>query len=79
MRLEKIVLRGESPFTVRLEKWATELNHHVDKLNGKEKELNFLDAADALVIFHENHNISKDDEELFTDFVKNNKIGYKIE
>ncbi|MCC5923200.1 MAG: hypothetical protein JJT77_05410 [Crocinitomicaceae bacterium] len=79
MSFEKIILIGKSAFNSRMEQWASYVKNEVEYVNSKDKDPNLFDLADAVIIFHENHNISKDDEEIFADFVSQNKTGHKID
>jgi len=79
MSFDKIVLIGQDAFTSRMEQWASHVNNAVECFGGKEKDTNYVDLADAVVVFHENHNIAKEIEDLFSDFTNHNKTGHKID
>lgn len=76
MTTKKIVFVANTPFTEVMQAWSSD--------NGLEFELHdsktdMLELAEGLAIFHENHNFSKETEELRDLFDKSNKPVHKVD
>lgn len=76
MLLKEIKLRHNEPFEQAIEAWANQNNITATYID-KSEEL--YDSAEALIIFHEEHNISKDVESIEELFEKNNKFTRSID
>ena len=57
MLLKNILLRAQNPFEKVIEDWAKSKSVHVAYFDGKES---LFDVTDAVVILHEDHNISRE-------------------
>lgn len=77
MKIEHIYLSGQNGFTDVLNSWAEGRGMTVNFIDLKEDIL--LAKVDAVVVFHENHNLQKEDEDVHGLLVKNNKPGHKID
>ncbi len=76
MLLKKIVLRNREKFEERVEDWSKNLNIPVEIFDGKES---LFDTVDAMVIIHEDYNISRENKELREMLERNHKVAHQVD
>lgn len=76
MLLKKIVLRNRDKFESVVEDWSRKLNIDVAIFDGKES---LTDTVDAVVVFHEDYNISRENKELRELLERNNKVSHQVD
>lgn len=77
MTIKSIYVVEGTDFGKSITQWVEDTSIEAIPIEQKNNEL--LDVIDAVVIFHENHNFSKEDEETHAFLVENNKPGYKVD
>ena len=77
MKIEKIYLLEDNEFNSLLNSWAEEAGVSIAIADNKSND--FSEVVDAIAIFHENHNFSKELEELNDDLIKNHCPSHKID
>lgn len=77
MNIESIYVLGATSFGKHFETWAEENKIPTSRIEETKEALE--DTIGGLVIFHENHNISKEAEELQKMFDSNNKPYHKVD
>lgn len=77
MKIETIYLIEQSGFVNSIKEWAEEKKINVVSIDGKNEDL--ADIIDGVVLFHENHNFTKEDEEVFNFLVNNNRPGHRVD
>lgn len=77
MKVETIYLSQENGFASAIKEWATENNIEATVIDIKSVDL--IDTVDGVAIFHENHNIAKDQEEVQEYLNNHNRPGYRID
>lgn len=76
MLLKNILLRAENPFEKVIEDWAKSKSVHVAYFDGKES---LFDVTDAVVIIHEDHNISRELNDLRNQLEKLYKPTHQVD
>jgi hypothetical protein len=76
MKLAHIFTTEDNSFTQQLVNWAHSLDITTSPL---EIKAGYLDEVDGLVIFHENHDFSKANQEIVSDFEAKQKPISKID
>lgn len=77
MKVETIYLSQENGFATAIKDWAAGKNIEAIVLDMKSVDL--IDTVDGVAIFHENHNISKDQDEIQEYLNNHNRPGYRID
>lgn len=77
MKVEKIYLNQESSFATAIKDWAAGKNIEVQTIDLKSVDL--IDLVDGVAIFHENHNISKEQDEIQEYLNNHNRPGHRID
>lgn len=77
MKVETIYLSQESGFATTIKDWAADKNIEAIVLDMKSVDL--IDTVDGVAIFHENHTITKDQDEIQEYLNTNNRPGYRID
>ena len=77
MNLETLYVEEENKLASTITKWAEEKRIQVAPRPLKNSEL--LKSVDGVVLFHENHNFSREDEEIVDLLNKNNKSAHKVD
>lgn len=76
MTTNKILFFEQNAFTEVFQTWCEKQQAQVELIDSKD---NLLDECDGLIIFHENHNFSKEAEQMREYFEKNNKLTHKVD
>ncbi|MCH2232722.1 MAG: hypothetical protein MK078_00610 [Crocinitomicaceae bacterium] len=76
MLLKNVLLRAQNPFEKVIEDWAKTKSVHVSYFDGKES---LFDITDAVVILHEDHNISRELNDLRSQLEKLYKPTHQID
>lgn len=76
MLLKNILLRAENQFEKEIENWAKSNNVHVSYFDGKES---LFEVTDAVVIIHEDHNITKEHNDLRAGIEKQYKPTHQVD
>ena len=76
MLLKNIILRNNDTFESSIQKWAG-LNEIKQTVFDGNKEL--TEIADAVVLFHEDYNISKENSSIKDLFASNSKFSHSID
>ncbi len=76
MLLKNIILRKADDFEMSIQKWA-DLNNISHEIFDGSKEL--YELADAIVLFHEDYNISKENAAIKELFSNNGKFSHSID
>lgn len=66
----------QNSFSEFVQKWCVENSVGSEIIDSKS---NYLEACDGIVMFHENHNFSKEGEDLLDTFDKNNLPIHKVD
>lgn len=77
MDIESLYVLGATSFGKHFETWAEENKIPTSRIEEMKEVLD--ETIGGLVIFHENHNISKEGEELQKMFDSNNKPYHKVD
>lgn len=77
MNLETLYVEEENKLGSVIAKWAEEMRIQVAPKPQKTSEL--IRSVDGVVLFHENHNFSREDEEIVDLLNKNNKSAHKVD
>lgn len=76
MLLKEILVRKEESFEQSIQDWAGNGSIAVDVFDGSES---LTDVADAVVLFHEDYNISKENESVKDIFLNGSKFAHTID
>ena len=76
MLLKNLLLRAENPFEKVIEDWAKSKSVHVAYFDGKDS---LFDVTDAVVIIHEDHNISRELNDLRNQLEKLYKPTHQVD
>jgi hypothetical protein len=76
MLLKNIILRKEELFEQSIQDWAGNGSIAVNIFDGSNS---LTDAADAVVLFHEDYNISKENESVKELFLNDSKFAHTID
>jgi hypothetical protein len=78
MKTEKLIIVDENGFSKVIQEWTeeTQVNFDVEVVDPK---ADFLDLCDGLVLFHENHNFSKETLDIKDFFDTNNRPTHKVD
>ena len=76
MLLKNILLRAQDGFEKSIEEWAKSNKIHTAYFDGKES---LFEVTDALVIIHEDHNISREHNDLRSGIEKQYKSTHLID
>lgn len=76
MLLKEILVRKEESFEQSIQDWAGSGSIAVDVFDGSES---LTDVADAVVLFHEDYNISKENESVKDIFLNDSKFAHTID
>ena len=60
-RVTTIYLYDLNPFSKSIEAWASNKTLTIERIEGKSQDID--DFVDCVVVFHENHNVSREIEE----------------
>jgi len=77
MKVKTVYLIESNHFSKSIEEWANSSSLAVEMLDGKTQDIDEL--IDAVVVFHENHTISKEIEDLQSLLDSGNRPGYRID
>lgn len=77
MKIDKFYFLENNEFTKTIKSWAEERQIETLVLDSKKGDLSEL--VDAVALFHENHNFSKEAEETHSFIVNNNRPGHKVD
>lgn len=66
----------QNSFSEFVQKWCEENGVRVEIIDSKS---NYLDTSNGIVMFHENHNFSKEAEDILNTFDKNNLPIHKVD
>ena len=76
-KVNTIFLADLNPFSKSIEEWASEKALSIERLEGRAQDIDEL--VDGVVVFHENHNVSKEIEELQAQLDNSNRPGHRID
>lgn len=76
MLLKEIIIRREENFELAIQEWAKANNITSTLFDGS---ISLADTADAVVLFHEDYNITKEDEGVKELFQNNSKFAHTID
>ena len=76
MLLKEVVLRREDAFDKTVANWANAYNIIIKKYDGS---VSLYDSADAVVLFHEDYTISKENEGIVALFNDNGKFTRQVD
>lgn len=77
MTIKTVYVIEDNKFGNSILEWTND--KRIEAVAVDQKNDNLLEEVDAVVVFHENHNFSKEDEETHTHLTENNKPGYKVD
>lgn len=77
MKIETFYITSENEFSNTFREWSDKLDLPVNLLDGKNDELH--EVVDGILLFHENHDISKDSEEIISTLDKSNIPAHKVD
>ncbi len=76
-KVTTIFLSDLNPFSKSIEEWASNKALTIERIESKSQDIDEL--VDGVVVFHENHNISKEIEELQGLLDNSNRPGHRID
>ena len=76
MLLTEVVLRREDDFDQTVSGWAHKNNISIKQYDGS---LSLYDFAEAVVLFHEDYNVSKENEGVLNLFEENGKFTRQVD
>jgi hypothetical protein len=76
MLIKEIIVRKQDAFEKSIQTWAEDKTITFTTFDGKES---LTDVADAVVLFHENYTISKENEVTKDLFAENGKFSHSID
>ncbi len=76
-KVTTIFLSDLNPFAKSIEEWASNKALTIERIESKSQDIDEL--VDGVVVFHENHNISKEVEELQGLLDNSNRPGHRID
>jgi len=76
MLIKEIVVRRQESFENAIEKWANQKGITYTVFDGS---ISLTETADAVVLFHEDYNISKENEGVKDLFLNNGKFAHTID
>lgn len=77
IKVKTVYLIESNLFSQSIEEWAKSSSLSVEMLDAKTQDID--DLIDGVVVFHENHNISKDIEDLQLILDSANRPGHRID
>lgn len=77
MIIKTIYVIQENQFGNSILEWTND--KRIEGIPVEQKNVDLTETVDAVVVFHENHNFSKEDEETHSYLTDNNKPGYKVD
>lgn len=77
MQIKNIYITEENHFSTLLREWSERMDVQVIPLESNDNDL--YEKVQGIVIFHENHDISKDAEEISKDLDKSNIGTHKVD
>ncbi len=77
MRIRKIYVIEGNTFGKSITEWTGD--KRIEAVPVDQKNTDLIEEVDAVVVFHENHNFTKEDGETHTYLTENNKPGYKVD
>ncbi len=77
MTIQTVYVIDNNAFGKSIEEWTD--SKRIEAITVEQKNNELLEHVDAVVVFHENHTFSKEDEETHTFLTENNKPGYKVD
>jgi hypothetical protein len=77
MKVETIYLNQDSGFATVIKDWAKGKN--IEALVIDIKSIDLIDTIDGVAIFHENHNILKEQDEIQEYLNNHNRPGHRID
>lgn len=77
MTIKTVYVIEDNKFGKSITEWTEDKRIEAVPVDQKNNDLS--EKVDAVVVFHENHNFSKEDEETHSYLTENNKPGYKID
>lgn len=77
MTIQTVYVIDNNAFGKSIEEWTD--SKRIEAVTVEQKNNELLEHVDAVVVFHENHTFSKEDEETHTFLTENNKPGYKVD
>ncbi|MGM0478780.1 MAG: hypothetical protein ACQERC_06125 [Bacteroidota bacterium] len=77
MTIQTVYVIDNNAFGKSIEEWTD--SKRIEAVTVEQKNSELLERVDAVVVFHENHTFSKEDEETHTFLTESNKPGYKVD
>lgn len=77
MTIRTVYVIEDNKFGKSIAEWTEDKRIQAVPVDQKNNDL--LEEVDAIVVFHENHNFSKEDEETHSFLTDNNKPGHKVD
>ena len=77
MRIETVYVIENNKFGKAISEWAE--GKRIQVVATTHKNDNLSEIIDGVVLFHENHNFSRDDEETQSDLSNGNKAVHKVD
>ncbi len=76
MLLKNILIRNTNKFESTIQKWADDYKIHCNVFDGN---ASLTETSDAVVLFHQDYNISKENHNIKDLFTNNNKFAHSID
>ncbi|MGB0933220.1 MAG: hypothetical protein ACPGU5_02995 [Lishizhenia sp.] len=77
MQIKDIYITEENQFSALLSEWSERMGVQINTVGSNDNEL--YEKVQGIVIFHENHDISKEAEEISKDLDKSNIATHKVD
>lgn len=77
MKVKTVYLIDSNSFGNTILEWAE--NKHIEAVNLDQKNNDLVELVDGAVVFHENHNFSKVDEETQAYLNENNRPSHRVD
>lgn len=77
MKIETVYLINNNSFSSTITEWSD--GKRIDVVNLDQKSNKLAEIVDAAVVFHENHNFTKEDEDIQELLESNNRPSHRVD
>lgn len=77
MKIEKVYLISDNSFGSTIAEWSE--GKRIDVVSVEQKNNNLAEIVDAAIVFHENHNFTKEDEDIQDFLESNNRPSHRVD
>jgi hypothetical protein len=77
MKIEKVYLISDNSFGSTIAEWSE--GKRIDVVSVEQKNNDLAEIVDAAIVFHENHNFTKEDEDIQDFLESNNRPSHRVD